>query len=130
MGPGPSQPGGTTGPGRPTRSGLGGLAAGLGDSAFARRAPESDGGADPGGLTSGGLARRVRGAQMPVTSPVSVHRAGPGAADRAPAGTGGATAPPRTAQQKQSADAVYSFLTNFSAGVQRGLDETRGEKDG
>ena len=33
----------------------------------------------------------------------------------------GRTPPPPT----RSADAVYSFLTNFSAGVQRGLDETR-----
>jgi hypothetical protein len=36
----------------------------------------------------------------------------------------GRTAPARSPEQKQSADAVYTFLTDFSAGVQRGLDES------
>jgi hypothetical protein len=31
----------------------------------------------------------------------------------------------RAAEQTRSADAVYSFLTSFTAGVQRGLDESR-----
>jgi hypothetical protein len=35
---------------------------------------------------------------------------------------------PRSPEQKQSADAVYSFLTSFTAGVQRGLDEARSPK--
>jgi hypothetical protein len=29
----------------------------------------------------------------------------------------------RTPEQKRTADDVYSFLTSFTAGVQRGLDE-------
>jgi hypothetical protein len=29
----------------------------------------------------------------------------------------------------RSADAVYSFLTSFTAGVQRGLDESRPDGD-
>jgi len=33
--------------------------------------------------------------------------------------------PPPTPAERQSADAVYSFLTSFHAGVQRGLDEAR-----
>jgi hypothetical protein len=33
--------------------------------------------------------------------------------------------PSQTPPPARSADAVYSFLTNFSAGVQRGIDETR-----
>jgi hypothetical protein len=79
-------------------------------------------------MTSGGLTRRVRGAQLPTTNPLAVRRAaGPAAA--APGGGFAPPAapamPPRTPPEARSADAVYSFLTNFSAGVQRGLDETR-----
>ena len=57
---------------------------------------------------------------MPNTNPVGVRRqaAGPATAPAAPQ-------PPRSPEPTRSADAVYSFLTNFSAGVQRGLDETR-----
>jgi hypothetical protein len=36
----------------------------------------------------------------------------------------------RGSQQSPSADAVYSFLTSFSAGVQRGLDESRRSGNG
>jgi hypothetical protein len=44
----------------------------------------------------------------------------------APAGVAGPVAPPAQApRQPRSADDVYSFLTSFSAGVQRGLDETQ-----
>jgi hypothetical protein len=32
--------------------------------------------------------------------------------------------PERTPEQRRAADDVYSFLTSFSAGVQRGLDES------
>jgi hypothetical protein len=31
----------------------------------------------------------------------------------------------RTPEQKRTADDVYSFLTSFTAGVQRGLDDAR-----
>jgi signal transduction histidine kinase len=71
------------------------------------------------------LTRRVRGAQMPTTDPTLVRRAwlpgnGPQPARSA--------APPRPAAAddgRRSPDDVYSFLTSFTAGVQRGLDETR-----
>jgi hypothetical protein len=123
-------------PRRPTGAPLGGLAAGLsGLSPFDPRGTTGDhpraGDGGPGGsTTSGGLARRVRGAQMPSTNPLSLRRTDgpPSGAPAAggPAGPGPAAPPARTPQQKQSADAVYSFLTNFTAGVQRGLDESQG----
>ncbi|MGH9231214.1 MAG: hypothetical protein ACRD07_21225, partial [Acidimicrobiales bacterium] len=71
------------------------------------------------------LARRVRGAQMPTADPLSLRRATgehtvpPGAPA---ARSGEAAEPPR---QTRSADDVYSFLTSFTAGVQRGLDDAR-----
>jgi predicted component of type VI protein secretion system len=68
----------------------------------------------------------VRGAQLPTAQPLSVRRA-PTAPAAPPAAARPATPQSRTPEQKQSADAVYSFLTNFSAGVQRGLDESRPE---
>jgi hypothetical protein len=34
-------------------------------------------------------------------------------------------APRRTPEQKRTADDVYSFLTSFTAGVQRGLDDAQ-----
>ena len=61
--------------------------------------------------TAGGLARRVRGAQMPTSrTPVNISRA----ADTPPV-------PPPTARD------VYGFLTSFSEGVQRGLDDVNAE---
>jgi hypothetical protein len=56
---------------------------------------------------------------MPTTNPVAVRRPSSGPDPAAP------PPPGRTPPPTRSADAVYSFLTNFSAGVQRGLDETR-----
>ena len=62
---------------------------------------------------------------MPTTNPLSLRHttgehpvapAGPAAQSRDPA------QPPR---RTRSADDVYSFLTSFTAGVQRGLDDTR-----
>ena len=44
-------------------------------------------------------------------------------------GNGSGTAG-RPAEQRQSADDVYSFLTNFTAGVQRGLDDSGAGDDG
>jgi hypothetical protein len=116
-------------PRRPATTGsnstLGSLLAGLSQPGFspgppasghAPPAPPPGGGA---GVTSGGLTRRVRGAQMPTTNPVAVRRPSSGPDPAAP------PPPGRTPPPTRSADAVYSFLTNFSAGVQRGLDETR-----
>jgi hypothetical protein len=131
----PPSPAPPLAPQRPAGAPLGGLAAGLsGLSPFdprgagSHRAPASD---PEGGSTTGGLTRRVRGAQLPNTNPVSLRRADgppPTGSVPAPAAPGRAAPPPpppRTPQQRQSADAVYSFLTNFTAGVQRGLDEAR-----
>jgi hypothetical protein len=85
----------------------------------------------PTGPAAGGpdaglpLTRRVRGAQMPSTSPMSLRRT-TGEHPAAPGGPAGQ--PPdrgRQPRQTRSADDVYSFLTNFTAGVQRGLDDSR-----
>jgi signal transduction histidine kinase len=71
------------------------------------------------------LTRRVRGAQMPTTSPMSLRRT----TGEHPVAPGSPAAqPPDRAQpprQTRSADDVYSFLTSFTAGVQRGLDDSR-----
>ncbi|HKH05563.1 MAG TPA: ATP-binding protein [Acidimicrobiales bacterium] len=90
-----------------------------------------------GGVTEGGLARRVRGAQLPSTAPVSLRRGnvenagtgtgGYGLGDRGassggPNGNGGATN-----GEGGPAKDVYSFLSSFTAGVQRGLDEARSD---
>ncbi len=102
--------------------------------------------ADSGGQTAGGLARRVRGAQMPTTQPLSVRRAqdhpseppaGYRREDHGAAGrnytlgngngngsTNGQGAH-RDHDESTTARSVYSFLTSFTQGVQRGLDETR-----
>jgi hypothetical protein len=126
--PGPNRPHRSNGPG----DGLGGLAGALGGGlgaglggggALGRRTPP-DRGAE--GATSGGLARRVRGAQMPTTSPHAVRRAPTGPA----APSGQPPVPSRPPQAPPSADAVYSFLTSFTAGIQRGLDESRRGGDG
>ena len=82
-----------------------------------------------GDTTTGGLARRVRGAQLPTTEPVRMRR--PDRA-QAPASSGAATPAPRTApartpEQRRQADDVYNFLSNFTAGVRRGLDEASHE---
>jgi hypothetical protein len=95
--------------------------------------------------TASGLARRVPGAQAPRTQLVGLRRGSQ------PVGNGvemppGRPAPrdnpavPRTEGDaaprddvsssdanpaNSSAKDVYSFLSNFSAGVQRGLDEAR-----
>jgi hypothetical protein len=126
--------------------------------------------------TASGLARRVRGAQLPQTQPLGLRRnaepaggggapgapglagapgpvasAGPATDDgRAPAASGRASQPlaepadnrhhaaarddgaaadgvTSSDAQTRSAKDVYSFLSSFSAGVQRGLDEARGD---
>jgi hypothetical protein len=96
----------------------------------AAQVPPPDAG--QGGITSGGLTRRVRGAQMPATEPLLMRRgSGPGSG---PAANGGSehSSPVPTAggghrdplAPPRPADDVYSFLSNFTAGVQRGLRET------
>jgi signal transduction histidine kinase len=118
-----------------------------------RRGPQPPSGPplDPGsgGTTTSGLARRVRGAQLPTTQPLSLRRAGAQAAEPArPAPANGpaaaplarapaqppahAPAPPPPARKtgpEGAAKDVYSFLSNFTAGVQRGLDEARHSDD-
>jgi signal transduction histidine kinase len=76
------------------------------------------------------LPRRVRGAHLPTLEPVPLHRpAGQRpAAPRAGQGPEG-DRPKRPAPGASGpADDVYSFLSGFTAGVQRGLDETRDEE--
>jgi hypothetical protein len=68
---------------------------------------------------------------MPNTSPMSLRQT----TGEHPAAPGGPVGPPpdRGGQPRQtrSADDVYSFLTNFTAGVQRGLDDSRpGDRPG
>jgi hypothetical protein len=86
----------------------------------------SPAGADGGGATPRGLTRRVRGAQLPNANPLTVRRSPDAAPAPPPRPDARVTAPAgRAAEQTRSADAVYSFLTSFTAGVQRGLDESR-----
>jgi signal transduction histidine kinase/CHASE3 domain sensor protein len=91
--------------------------------------------------TDSGLVRRVRGAQLPPTQPISLRRSGehraPDGGDYGhslqPAGHGRDSAAGetngrgsgQTGEDDSSARNVYSFLTSFTAGVQRGLDESR-----
>jgi signal transduction histidine kinase len=79
------------------------------------------------GTTSGGLTRRVRGAQLPTTEPVRMRRSPEPTPAPAPA-----RAPARTPEQRRRADDVYSFLSSFTAGVRRGLHESApdGQGDG
>jgi signal transduction histidine kinase len=153
---GPGAPGGSSVPGgigEPGGSGLPGRGGGLGgggerqsEPAWAfltsgstpavgsrprpaeRLSPPPGPGLDPnsGGTTSSGLTRRVRGAQMPSTQPLSLRRGDRGRAEQAPAP--GAAAPPQPGGN--GPNDVYGFLSNFTAGVQRGLDEARRGADG
>jgi signal transduction histidine kinase len=104
--------------------------------------------------TARGLTRRVRGAQLPTTEPLRLDR-GTDDAPRAPGAPAPAATQPapesapqpaparrgrrrdaardpdrpgRTAEQPRSADAVYDFLANFTAGVQRGMDDHGGPR--
>jgi hypothetical protein len=95
----------------------------------ARRTPPTAAGTPPdpgqGGTTSHGLTRRVRGAQMPTTEPLLLRRGTDDTGDHAPVptGVGGHRDPLAPPESKRPADDVYSFLSNFTAGVQRGLRE-------
>jgi HAMP domain-containing protein len=106
-------------------------------------APASSGGPGEPGATGGGLTRRVRGAQLPTTSPLQLRRSDgtphadggrPSApsppAPRPPAPPSWApaeTAPPAD-RHSERADNVYGFLSSFTAGVQRGLDQAQRER--
>ncbi|HKA82823.1 MAG TPA: hypothetical protein VKD21_03125, partial [Acidimicrobiales bacterium] len=97
----------------------------------------------PGGSrTASGLTRRVRGAQLPTGEPLSLRRTaddgrtGPGPGTGAGYGQGpgrrggdGGNGNGHTGagarHDDSSARDVYSFLTSFTAGVQRGLDEAK-----
>jgi hypothetical protein len=70
------------------------------------------------------LIRRVRGAQMPTTDPTLVRRAEAGGGGPQAPGPSTRRPPPAEPDGRRSPDDVYSFLTSFTAGVQRGLDET------
>jgi hypothetical protein len=84
--------------------------------------------------TSGGLARRVRGAQMPTTEPRVMRRNHGGPTRPRPRDEPGrrppASQPSDTNGDHRAADEVYSFLSSFTAGVQRGLDESGKPGDG
>ncbi len=88
------------------------------------------------------LTRRVSGAQIPRTEPLSVRRApDPGAPDPAgsrgrspavplvPSGIGEHQARTGAATSQRARD-VYDFLSNFTRGVQLGLDEARTRSNG
>jgi Histidine kinase-, DNA gyrase B-, and HSP90-like ATPase len=107
-----------------------------------RRGPQA--GAEPTGPASPAssgppLTRRVRGAQMPNANPLSLHRTtgehqvGPGTPDAPPVTPGRAvpSADPHRGERPRSADDVYSFLTSFTAGVRKGLDDAQSrDRDG
>ena len=59
---------------------------------------------------------------MPNTEPVALHRSPsmPAAPHDVPAAPA-----PRSGGQGRSPDTVYSFLAEFTAGVQRGFDDLR-----
>jgi hypothetical protein len=88
-----------------------------------------------GGTTQSGLARRVRGAQLPMTQPLSLRRSSEhaGSANRdygrddhgAASGNGDALSGDSGDGDSGPAKDVYGFLSSFTAGVQRGLDEAR-----
>ncbi len=75
----------------------------------------------------------MRGAQLPNADPLAVRR-GPGAPGATPRRVEPEPPPPATTarapEPTRSADAVYSFLSSFTAGVQRGLDEARPDDPG
>ena len=122
--PGPSDLPGPNGPGR------------------GARVPPS--GAPEATRTASGLTRRVRGAQLPTPEPLSLRRTveDPGAGDGAGAGyghvrglrprdggngngRGNGHAAGGARHDDSSASDVYSFLTSFTSGVQRGLDDVK-----
>jgi len=76
----------------------------------------------PAGTTPGGLARRVRGANLPTAQPLRMIRRGE------PAPTDSGSRPGDA--PSYSPDDVYGFLSSFTTGVRRGLDEAGGREHG
>jgi hypothetical protein len=62
---------------------------------------------------------------MPTTQPLALRRNAGAPTQPGPSGPSPAPAPSRTAGRAAAGD-VYGFLSAFSSGVQRGLDEARG----
>jgi hypothetical protein len=119
---GPTGPTGRTGasgppPGRSTPPGAG-------PRAFAPGVPGVPG--VPSGVPpvtpSDALTRRVRGAQLPQTSVVSLHGRGP--RPRTGIGPSPTARAPLTPGPSRATD-VRTLLTSFTAGVQRGLADAR-----
>jgi hypothetical protein len=108
---GPTPPRGTQPFGAPasgqTQRGFGSPPPGRTNGGFAGSAGRN------GGQTTGGLARRIRGANLPNATPTALRRS----QER------------RAAGPSRPAEDVYSFLSNFQAGVQRGLDDARAENE-
>jgi hypothetical protein len=62
---------------------------------------------------------------MPSADPMLVRRARLGGDGHQGAGSSPPPPSPAASDGRRSPDDVYSFLTSFTAGVQRGLDETK-----
>jgi hypothetical protein len=95
-----------------------------------RPAPGLQPSAEPAapGTTPSGLVRRVKGAQMPAAQPLSLRRSDAAASAPNPPPAPQPAPPPAAAPGGDDGAArdVYGFLSSFSSGVQRGLDESRG----
>jgi signal transduction histidine kinase len=147
----PTGPGWALGPGARPSSAIptDDLLAVLGRRATGQHADQARG-HDPAGLpdmsaqvdplaparTARGLARRIPGAQIPAAEPVPLHRGTTARrAEPVPTSQPSADEPasgPRHRRRGIDASAaqdVYGFLTDFAAGRQRGLDESRGAAD-
>jgi signal transduction histidine kinase len=143
--PGPPRaPGGRAVPGGPAARATGGMggparpAAGSAAPAWAAldrlsganaRGPGRQGDPGTGGLTSSGLARRVPGANLPAGGLHTIRRSEADAAAAAPPPAPAPVAPPprdeaSDDESHERAESVYTLLTSFTVGVQRGLDET------
>jgi hypothetical protein len=134
----PSRSGRTPGPAGPPWAALDRL-----QGAAARR-PERPqrpttpaGGTGVTGLTSSGLARRIPGANLPPGGLHTIRRGDPSAPQAAPVPQAAAPTPPPVTPSPvlrgpeagdgvshERAENVYTLLTSFADGVQRGLDES------
>jgi signal transduction histidine kinase len=74
----------------------------------------------PDGTVAPPLPRRVGGTNLPPTRPIAVRRG--------PAPAPGSNGNGSGSAHRPSADDVYSFLSGFSDGVRRGLDDARRER--
>lgn len=88
----------------------------------------------PDATTPSGLRRRVRGAQLPNTQPLSMRR---GSGDTGNRPRQPQPQPPRQpggdgpdASGDSASNDVYGFLSAFTAGVQKGLDDARNPQSG